>query len=120
MRRTALWLTPCVLFTALTFVGIRPAAADARGVSLGVGIGAAVPSGQVFDNGSLKSLSPNFGWGFYVNIPLISTFQLMPHAELYKVGPNITATDIGLAFKFVVQTPVVKPYFGLSVGDTNI
>lgn len=93
---------------------------SARGVGLGAGVGLAAPFGKVKTADGLKTLSPNFEWGFYVDIPLAYGFHLTPHAELYNVSDKLTATDIGLAFKFIIETPGVRPYFGVQVGDTNL
>ncbi len=122
MRRIGLGTTAlCTLTIVLLVSSPARAAGDTylRGVSLGVGVGLAAPSGQLAAGDPTK-LKPNFGWGFYVNIPIISSLHLMPHAELYKVADKVTATDIGLALKFIVDTPILKPYVGASIGDTNL
>jgi hypothetical protein len=109
-----------LLLASLLCALARPAQAEAHGVGLGAGVGLAAPFGKVKTATGLQTLHPNFGWGFYVDIPLAYGFNLTPHAELYNVANNLTATDIGLAFKFIIETPAVRPYFGLEVGDTNL
>ena len=43
----------------------------------------------------------SFAYGFYVDIPLISTFHITPSSELYKFADQ-NATDFDLAFKFII------------------
>ena len=89
-------------------------------VGLGAGIGLATPFGKVITAEGLQKLAPNFDWGFYVDIPLVYGFHLTPHADLYNINGKLTATDIGLSFKFIIEIPKFRPYLGLDVGDTNI
>jgi hypothetical protein len=109
-----------LLFGAL-LAGVLPAGtARAEAVGLGVGAGIALPSS------SLQNLSfdPAFNWGFYTDIPLISSFHISPSALVYKLSPSNSgagstyATDMTLSFKFMITTPFVEPFFGLSAGLT--
>lgn len=96
-------------------------AAPARGeaVGLGIGIGAAIPIDDVTKINNVDTpLEANFGWGFFVDIPLIMSFHLTPSAMVYRINDNQVAADMGLAFKFIVTLPFVRPYAGLNVGTT--
>src|SRR5688572_568718 len=78
-----------------------PALADQqkRGVGLGIGAGVALPT--------IKDVSVDaaFSWGFYTDIPLISTFHITPSTIVYRIDPEagggVSATDVSLNFKFM-------------------
>ena len=61
----------------------------------------------------------SFNWGFYVNIPLLYTFHITPSSELYKIQDQ-NATDIDLAFKFIVPLSTLAVYAGFVPGLTAI
>ena len=87
-------------------------------VALGVSVGPTFPlagNGDTISNNGQASLN----WGFYVNIPLVYAFDLMPSAELYKFGAS-QATDIDLAFKFLVPIGNLSLYAGLVPGLTAV
>lgn len=87
-------------------------------VALGVSVGPTFPqsgSGETIVNDGKVSLN----WGFYVNIPLIYALELMPSAELYKLGAS-QATDIDLAFKFLVPIGDLSLYAGFVPGLTAV
>lgn len=90
-----------------------PRTAEAqRGVALGVGAGLDVPDGREgidFDLG--------YNWGFFVDIPLISTFHITPSTLVRKIN-GVYDTDVGLAFKFVVPLGVIEPYGAVLAGLT--
>ena len=90
--------------------------AQMGGVALGVTTGVAFPHGSS-PTFSFNDWSPAFNWGFFVNIPLIYSFQIAPTSELYRIGSS-AATDIGLAFKFVVPLGRINLYTGLVPGIT--
>ena len=98
---------------------IAQAQPDKHSVGLGVSVGAAFPEGQTIDKIDVKSWDGSFNWGFYVNIPLISTFHLTPSAELYRFEYQ-NATDFDLAFKFIVPLPRFDLYAGLVPGLTAV
>ncbi len=107
-------------FLLLAVLGIGPAAADSSATSVGLGLSA----GLALPNGGTASISspswqPSFNWGFYVNIPLVSTFHITPSAELYRFGSQ-NATDIDLAFKFIVPLGVFDAYIGVAPGLTAV
>jgi hypothetical protein len=110
-----------VLCLSLAVGYALPAAATSSdSVGLGVSVGVAMPEGQLdeakFD---IDDWDPSFNWGFYVNIPLVYTFHIMPSAELYKVGGQ-NATDISLAFKFIFNLWAIDLYAGVVPGLTAI
>ena len=103
-----------------TLLATLPLAAQAPGASasLGISIGAALPQGS-----TTRILSTDwqtsFNWGFYVNLPLVYTFHLTPSAELYTLqGQN--ATDIDIAFKFIVPFSTFSLYAGVVPGLTAV
>jgi hypothetical protein len=107
------------LFAALLVAAAFPLAAQSatNPVELGVSIGPTFPvgSGATIVNDGASS----FNWGFYVNIPLVYALDLMPSAELYKFGAT-QATDIDLAFKFIVPLGEFSVYAGFVPGLTAV
>ncbi len=89
-----------------------------QSVGLGVSMGASFPQGDSEDVG-FEDWDGSFNWGFYVNIPLAWTFHLSPSAELYKFD-DVNATDISLAFKFIIPMQVVDLYVGVVPGLTTV
>lgn len=110
MKRTVL---------ALLLVGTVAALGAAQSsVGLGVIVGGAFPHGESTELVS-DTPEPSLSWGYYVNIPLIQTFHIAPSANLYKLGGE-NATDIDLAFKFMVPLDRVELYGGFSPGLTTV
>lgn len=107
-----------VALIALGSAAALPMAAQsaANPVALGVSIGPTFPQPG---SGSAVSGDASFNWGFYVNIPLVYAFDLMPSAELYKLGAN-QATDIDLAFKFLIPIGDLSIYAGFVPGLTAV
>ena len=109
-----------VLVALLGLAAVAPAPAQGSSSSVGLGMMA----GLAFPNGSTTDIPSNdwqasFNWGFFVNIPIISTLHLTPSAELYRLdGTN--ATDFTLAFKFIVPLSGLDLYAGLVPGLTAI
>jgi hypothetical protein len=105
---------------ALLLAAALPAAAQssASSVGLGVSAGLAFPQGATPDIAS-TDWKTSLNWGFYVNIPIISTLHLTPSAELYRFDGN-NATDISLAFKFIVPLSRFDLYVGLVPGLTAV
>jgi hypothetical protein len=95
-----------------------PAGAQASGdsVGLGVALGVAFPSGSTARIATANG-EASLDWGFYVNIPLIYTFHITPSSELYKLGLQ-NATDMDLAFKFIVPLSRFSLYGGVAPGLT--
>jgi hypothetical protein len=101
---------------ALALVLTGALAAAQAGVGLGVAIGTAFPQGSTNDI-AFDDWEPSLNWGFYVDIPLVSTFNVTPSAELYKLGDE-NATDMALAFKFIVPLTQLDFYLGFVPGLT--
>jgi hypothetical protein len=110
------------LLIAIAVVGLVAAApaldAQADSIGLGVAVGAAFPAGSTPAISS-SDWRGSFNWGFYVNIPLIYTFHLTPTAELYKFGDQ-NATDMAIAFKFIVPLSRFDLYVGAVPGLTAV
>ena len=92
------------------------ARADNRTVGLGVAAGVAVPNGK-------PDFSASLNWGFYVDIPLLSTFHITPSTLLYKLrdssGAGSSATDVSLNFKFVIPLGPIGIFAGVTAGLTS-
>ncbi len=101
-----------VLTVLLLVAGAGSVAAQAGSVALGVGAGVAVPARSV--DGSRDT---SFAWGFHVNIPILNTLHLSPSSELYQMD-GVYATDVALAFKFMVPLRLSALYFGVAPGLT--
>jgi hypothetical protein len=116
MQRSRILIVVFVL--ALSSVVCLSAEPSATSVGLGFSMGAAFPQGNtakiVPANGQ-----PSFDWGFYVNIPLVSTFHITPSTELYNFNSQ-NATDVDLAFKFIVPIGDFNIYAGVSPGLTTV
>ena len=110
-----------VLFITLAMViAASPLYSQASGGSVGLGISA----GFTFPQGDTSDIQSTdwkaaLNWGFYVNIPLISTFHLTPSSELYKFDDQ-NATDMSIAFKFIVPLSRFDLYAGFVPGLTAI
>ena len=117
MRRLIGVLTSLVLVFGLAG---EAAASSSDSVGLGVSRGVVLPEGE-FDTNDFEvdDWSAEFNWGFYVNIPLVYTFHITPSAELYKIGGQ-NATDISLAFKFIINAWALDIFVGVAPGLTTI
>lgn len=109
------------LFTIVAVLAITalPLSAQSEGtVGLGVFFGVAFPQGSSTDVPSTDwAISAN--GGYYVNIPLISTFHLTPSSELYKIGAA-NATDFSLACNFIVPLSDLRIFVGFVPGITAV
>ena len=106
------------LVVALVLVIFVCGAAGAQSVGLGPVIGLAFPQGSTPDI-EADDWEAALNWGFFVNIPLLSTFHISPSAELYKLGGE-NATDMALAFKFIVPLANLDIHFGFVPGLTAV
>ena len=110
-----------MLFIMIVMViAVAPLSGQASGDSVGLGISA----GVTFPQGETPKITSEdwkaaLNWGFYVNIPLIYTFHLTPSSELYKLQ-NQNATDMSIAFKFIVPLSRFDLYAGFVPGLTAI
>jgi len=106
-------------FLAILALASTPLFAQSQNpVGLGISLGAAYASGTT-PNIPNSGGSMSFNWGFYVDIPLLYTFHITPSAELYKLQDN-NATDIDLAFKFIVPLSGFAIYAGFTPGLTAV
>ncbi len=110
MKARVLW----AVAVALVMTGALAAAQS--GAGLGVAVGTTFPQNST-DDVSFDDWQPSFDWGFYVDLPLLSTFHITPSAELYKFGDE-NATDMALAFKFIVPLSHLDFYAGFVPGLT--
>jgi hypothetical protein len=107
-----------LLIMTVLFVSRAPLWSQASGDSVGLGISV----GATFPQGSTSGIPSTdwktaLNWGFYVNIPLIYTFHLTPSSELYKFEDQ-NATDMSIAFKFIVPLSRFDLYAGFVPGLT--
>jgi hypothetical protein len=114
-------MTSRIFFAAMLLAALACAPLGAQSqnpVGLGISLGAAIAEGSTpnIPNGG-GSIS--FNWGFYVDIPLLYTFHVTPSSELYKLQ-NQNATDIDLAFKFIVPLSGFAIYAGVVPGLTAV
>jgi len=115
--------TPKILTTILAGVlafslssAFSPEAEARRAVGLGVGAGLAYPQAD-----TPFKLAP--AWGFYTDIPLLSTFHITPSALVYSLNPKDggeqSATDISINFKFMVPMNRLDLFAGVTAGVTS-
>lgn len=92
--------------------------AESTGPRLGALFGASFPHGD-------GEWEPNFAWGFFVDIPLASSFQISPSALVYTLDPeddaqaSVSATDVSLSFKFVLPVKPLEIFAGFTAGLTS-
>ena len=120
MKEKLRFLALPILVALLGMAAAAPAPAQGSSGSVGLG----VMAGVAFPNGSTSGIPStdwqmSFNWGFFVNIPILSTLHLTPSAELYRLeGAN--ATDFTLAIKFIVPLSGFDLYAGLVPGLTAV
>ena len=104
---------------ALLLLGLPLGAfAQASGVGLGFSVGGAIPTGNLAGIPGMSGLL-SFAYGFYVDIPLVSTFHITPSSELYRLADQ-NATDFDLAFKFIVPLASMDIFAGFVPGLTAV
>lgn len=99
----------------LTLGVTQTAEAGGEDVGLGVAAGVAMPDSNV-------DYDPTLNWGFFVDIPLMRTFQISPSAILYKLKVGEAeqpAVDVSLNFKFIVPIRAIELYIGFTGGVTS-
>ena len=109
-----------LIIVLVMVIFVSPISSQASGDSVGLGISA----GITFPQGNTPEIPSTdwkaaLNWGFYVNIPLIYTFHLTPSSELYKFEDQ-NATDMSIAFKFIVPLYRLDLYAGFVPGLTAI
>ena len=108
----------CAVLVIAALACVPLAAQSQNPVGLGISLGAALAEGST-PNISSSGGSTSFNWGFYVDIPLLYTFHITPSSELYRLQ-DANATDIDLAFKFIVPLPGIAIYAGFTPGLTAV
>ncbi len=101
------------------------AAEDGKGArNKQVGLG--VIGGAAFPIANSRSYKITESWGFYVDVPIISTFHITPAATLYRLDPkddttptNAGITDLSMNFKFVIPLPGWKIFIAAMMGASN-
>ena len=111
-------LRPVVLISLMLALPVA-GFADASAVGLGFSLGGAVATGNLAGVPQPTNGVLSFNYGFYVDIPLISTFHITPSSELYKFADQ-NATDFDLAFKFIVPLGSMDIFAGLVPGLTAV
>ena len=84
-------LSAAVLVLALAAPRLA-SAQNAHQVGLGVAAGLAYSNTEL-DNAS-ESIGGRFAWGFFVDIPLLSTFYITPATMLYDLDHNGVTTKV--------------------------
>lgn len=109
-------LLPAALVATCVLISASPAEAK-RAVGLGVGAGIAVPTIEDV------STNPTWAFGFYTDIPLISTFHITPSTLVYRIerdnGKKESATDVSINFKFMIPIGRVDIFVGVTGGVTS-
>jgi len=117
MKKT--YLAPvAIVALLLSCLCTRAEAQNNDSVGLGVSFGVALPQHKT-DEVQFDDWDASFGWGFYGNIPAVDTFQITPSALLYPLY-TLNATDVNLAFKFIIPAWVLDIYVGLAPGVTTV
>ncbi|HUX40177.1 MAG TPA: hypothetical protein VMV83_03330 [Rectinemataceae bacterium] len=101
----------------VALLAFATAAQNRGGTSLGIFAGGDAPGSATANIASDGQVHLN--WGFFVNLPLLQTFNIAPSAEVYKFGTS-NATDFDIAFKFVVPLSGLGIFAGISPGLTTV
>ena len=109
-------LKPVVILAVLLALPLS-CFAEPSGVGLGFSVGGAMPTGN--PAGIPASGLVSFDYGFYVDIPLISTFHITPSSELYRFADQ-NVTDFDLAFKFIIPLASMDIFAGIVPGLTAV
>ena len=94
------------------------ASAHARDVGLGVAVGGTYSPTQLKN----VDVGSGFGWGFFVDIPLLDTFVISPAAMLRESNfgdGKRPITDIDINFKFIIPMGKMKLGAGVLAGITS-
>ncbi|RME20639.1 MAG: hypothetical protein D6806_15995 [Deltaproteobacteria bacterium] len=110
-----------ILATFILLAGMlaaNHARAASDNVSLGFTFGAAFPQHSTSEV-QFDDWDSSFSWGFYVNIPVVWTFHIAPTTTLYQFR-SVNATDVDLAFKFLIPVWRIQLFFGVAPGVTTV
>jgi hypothetical protein len=129
MHRKPLWTLAVTILAAVMVSGPQTGQArESDDVGLGVAIGTSVPMSTSAVKTGVSGMS--LDWGFFVDIPLISTFYISPSAMIYdlKIPDALqvegmptkwSVTDIDLNFKFIVPISKLSLQAGVLAGLTT-
>ncbi len=135
--RTMLIRVAIVVFVFMLSLPLAQAQEEDGGIGPGnrqVGLG--VIAGAMFPFKNKYNYKITESYGFYVDIPVISTFHISPQTILYRLdykgGDNKSAwdsdaeppdnagiTDISINFKFVIPLPGWKIFIAALMGVSN-
>ena len=110
----SLVVTFATTIAILLSIGLPSHRAEARSPGLALFSGFVIPDSRTSSNDDEGS----HNFGFFVDLPLVSTFYISPGAELYKVGRS-NYTDLVISFKFMVPLRGIKLFGALVPGITN-
>jgi hypothetical protein len=105
-----------VFFAAHPLGAQESEATTEKPASLGLSMGLALPYGET---NSIQDSEASFGLGFYVDLPLIDSFYIVPSAELYGLS-DMSAADIDMGFKYILPISGFKVYAGVTTGVTSV
>lgn len=124
MRRFLCCLVSVLVLMSATaaYAQMETGSGSNRQVGIGLLGGAAFP----FANEHKYKITES--WGFYVDIPIISTFHISPSTILYRLDPadpdttdigNSGITDLSLNFKFVIPLRLWRIYLAALMGASH-
>lgn len=89
-------------------------------------VGLGILGGAAFPIANEQNFRITESWGFFVDIPIISTFHITPSTILYRLEHesdsrigNHGITDISLNFKFVIPVSTWKIFIAAMMGLSN-
>ncbi|RJO68058.1 MAG: hypothetical protein C4523_07840 [Myxococcales bacterium] len=118
-------LTAWVVAYAAAFILCGSALAQETGVegpsNRQVGLGVLVGANFPFSNNVDYKITES--WGFFVDIPIISTFHIAPSTTLYRLNMDDGSSDQGIAdvslnFRFVIPFPMWGLFFAAFLGTS--
>jgi hypothetical protein len=93
-----------------------------HGVGLGAAIGGNYSPSEIFDGLKKTAAGGGFAWGFFVDIPIVKNFSIMPAAMMYEInfgGGYTPITDVDLNFKFRIPIHRFTLSAGPNIGVSN-
>jgi len=118
------------VFAIIIIVGLLvfsvPAQAQETGEGTNKQVGLGIMAGATFPFANSENYKITEAWGFYVDIPIISTFHISPATTLYRLDHksdgtigNKGITDLSINFKFVIPLPSWKIFLAATMGISN-
>lgn len=110
-----------VMLLIISMISTSPALAqEEEGSDRNRSVGIGVLAGAAFPFANSRSYKITESWGFYVDIPVISTFHIAPSTTLYRLeengGGNHGIADLDVNFKFVIPVNIAKIFFAAMMG----